>query len=117
MNKLVSLFLENHTIVSRIYINYDKIDTSIGQSLTCYSLIYCANKRKQTIIHSSFRDFFNPIVIGLFDSPILVGGGGKTFSFCVVKKSGNIDQNQENCNRIEFGARLPSKHSTCDRMH
>ena len=49
----------------------------------------------------------NPIIVGLFDSPILVGS----------KKSGKIGQNQENRDRIKSGPRFPSKHDNCDRMH
>ena len=33
---------------------------------------------------------------------------------CVVKKSGKIGQNQENGDKIKFGAHFPSKHDTCD---
>ena len=36
---------------------------------------------------------------------------------CVVKKSGKIGQNQENWDKIKFGAYFPSKHDICDRMH
>ena len=36
---------------------------------------------------------------------------------CVVKKSGKIGQNQENREKIKFGAHFPPKHNNCDRMH
>ena len=36
---------------------------------------------------------------------------------CVVKKCGKIGQNQENRDKIKFGAYFPSKHDAYDRMH
>ena len=107
-----------------------------------------------------FQFIVNPVVVGLFDSPILVWGGGKkpptelltgniqsdqiwcanslrhelsvnikinlrmavifahvSMFLCVVKKSGRIGQNQENHDKVTFGAHVASKHDNCDRMH
>ena len=36
---------------------------------------------------------------------------------CVVKKNGKIGQNQENRDKIKFGAHFTSKHDHYDRMH
>ena len=73
---------------------------------------------KKSYIEKTWRGGANlappPVQIGLKIATIFAY---VSIFLCVVKKSGKIGQNQENRDKIKFGAYFPSKHGIYDRMH